>query len=952
MSPLSRLSFLVIAWKRLWTQRTLAVSIAVGMVVAVALGTSIPLYADAVNARRLRRELARDGRPPFALLFRYVGAWHGAVSWERYALLDDYLTAQGPATIGLPLRQTVRHVKTDNLQLFPATAAYADARRALGWVSLGFVTGFEDHVVIGEAAPPATDALPVLVSRTLAEKVGLQAGERYRLFGDPTLSPTGERPVVLEVQIVGVWEPRTPTDPFWFYPPRAFEEVLLVPEATFRQQVVPALRAPVYQAVWYQTFDGSRVQIADLDGLISHIAAVEARAAGLLPGTRLDLSPVEAMERYRQATRRLMVQLTTFALPALGIVLYFIGLLAAMVVRHQRNEIAILRSRGASRSQVIVLTLSAWLLIGLPALIGGLLVGRELARQMGRVRSFLTLAPRAPLSVAITPTGLAFGLLVAGVALLTALLPVLGAARHTIVTYKREVARTLRRPLWQRAYLDLLLLIPSLYGYLLLRRQGRLLPSGPGPTGDPFQNPLLFLVPSLMLLALALLVVRLFPLLMEGLARLSGWLSGTVPVLILRHLARSPAHYTGPLLLLLLTLGLAFFTASMARTLDDHLIAQVYYRVGADLRLMETGESPRQALGVGRGPAGMGGGAASPSQEEPVWLFLPVEEHLRVPGVLAATRVGNYQATARLGDALEQGRFLGVDRADFPRVAFFRRDFAPASLGALMNALALERRGLLVNRAFLERHSLQIGDPLPLVVNVLGETREVPFVIVGAVDYFPTLYPEDGPFFVGNLDYLFEQMGGLYPYDVWLSVAEGTPTETILAGLQELGLAVVGVEDARALIAEAMARPERQGAFGLLSAGFLMAALLTVLGFWLHALLAFRRRFIELGVLRAIGLSVEQMAAFLAGEQALLIAVGTAAGTGLGVGLGRLFIPFLQVEGGPYPYTPPFVVEIAWESLQQLYLILGGMLLVATLLTVHRLARMRLFEAVKLGETM
>lgn len=61
-------------------------------------------------------------------------------------------------------------------------------------------------------------------------------------------------------------------------------------------------------------------------------------------------------------------------------------------------------------------------------------------------------------------------------------------------------------------------------------------------------------------------------------------------------------------------------------------------------------------------------------------------------------------------------------------------------------------------------------------------------------------------------------------------------------------------------------KPERQGLFGLLSVGFVTAALLTVLGFILYALFSFRRRFIELGMLRAVGLSAQQMTALLASE--------------------------------------------------------------------------------------
>ncbi|MCG2770169.1 MAG: hypothetical protein L6435_17615, partial [Anaerolineae bacterium] len=40
----------------------------------------------------------------------------------------------------------------------------------------------------------------------------------------------------------------------------------------------------------------------------------------------------------------------------------------------------------------------------------------------------------------------------------------------------------------------------------------------------------------------------------------------------------------------------------------------------------------------------------------------------------------------------------------------------------------------------------------------MGGTRQtVEFAIAGTLDLFPTQYPDDEPFFVGNLDYAFQQ---------------------------------------------------------------------------------------------------------------------------------------------------------------------------------------------------
>jgi putative ABC transport system permease protein len=267
-----------------------------------------------------------------------------------------------------------------------------------------------------------------------------------------------------------------------------------------------------------------------------------------------------------------------------------------------------------------------------------------------------------------------------------------------------------------------------------------------------------------------------------------------------------------------------------------------------------------------------------------------------------------------------------------------------------MNLLALDPRALLVERGFLARNSLNVGDPLRLELTMGIERRTVDFVVAGVLSLFPSLYPEDGPFFVGNLDYAFQQMGDEYPYDVWLATDGQRSLEDVVADLQEIGFLIIRYDDARETIVREQTQPARQGLFGVLSVGFLAAAGLTVLGFLLYAVFSFRQRFIELGVLRAIGLSVGQMTAFLAGEQLALIVTGAAAGTGLGVWASQLFIPFLQVRGGQHPHTPPFVVQVAWGDIFQIYVVFGAMFLVAVVVMLVLLIRMRVFEAVKLGE--
>jgi putative ABC transport system permease protein len=840
MSALLRAwAIFVVATKRLLSQRGLALATSLGLVVAVALTMSVPLYADAVYYRVLREELSSIGaseagasgpgtRPPFAFMFRYVGAWSGSKQWEDVKQVDAYLSGPIVSALGLPQKFMVRHFKTDNFQLVPVEdIAYADVKEPLAWVNFGFVSGLEKHVAILEgsfpavAQPSSDSTIEVLVSEALATELGLQVGETYVTFDRRGTQSGGKRVTQISIRIAGIWKATDPKEEFWFYNPAALDELLLVPEGTFAGRIGPYVEDEVYGGMWYLVMDGSNVHSNDALPLLGRIVAAQQRVSSLLPNTTLDISPAGALQKYQRAAALLTILLYAFSVPIIGLILAFIGLVVGLAVERQRNEIAVLRSRGATAIQVIGIAGLEGLLLGMLALIVGSRGGEMIAQVIGQSRSFLNFTMQSDLRVGLTMATLRFGVAAVGLAMVAQIVPTIGAARHTIVTYKQERARSLRAPWWQRAWIDVLLLIPAAYGAYLLRKQGSVaLPVAGGVTvNDPFQNPLLFLVPALGIFALTLFILRILPALMAAIAWVISHVGGVGVLLAARYLSRTPGSYSAPLVLLVLTLSLSAFTASLAQTLDNHLYDQMYYQVGAEMSLVEQGESTEKR---GSPFGGFGGGdntAANPGEtkeEGPRWLFLPVSEHLKVPGVQAATRVGRYTFTTRLSGGTQTGTFIGIDRIDFPGVAFWRRDFAPANLGALMNALAIAPEGVLVPRTFMGQHALNVGDTVRVTVNVYGQSAESDMKVVGGFDLFPTWYPgdpEEGPLFVGNLDNLFERAGGQFPYDVWLKTNPTVDYNQVADGVRNLNLAVLDWKAPLLKVYQEQRRPERQAPF-------------------------------------------------------------------------------------------------------------------------------------------
>jgi putative ABC transport system permease protein len=206
--------------------------------------------------------------------------------------------------------------------------------------------------------------------------------------------------------------------------------------------------------------------------------------------------------------------------------------------------------------------------------------------------------------------------------------------------------------------------------------------------------------------------------------------------------------------------------------------------------------------------------------------------------------------------------------------------------------------------------------------------------------------------FIANLDYIFERLGGEVPYDVWSSLAPEADTTQVLADLDEIGYRILAYEDTRAAIAEAQRNPDRTGLFGFLSVGFLITIGLSMLAQIIYALLSFRRRFILFGMVRAIGLSKAQLALSLSSELALMTIVGIGLGLYVGLVASQVFIPFLQMGYSEAALVPPFVVTIAWDDVAKAVAAMLVTSLATTAGVIATLSRIRVFEALKMGEAL
>jgi len=217
------------------------------------------------------------------------------------------------------------------------------------------------------------------------------------------------------------------------------------------------------------------------------------------------------------------------------------------------------------------------------------------------------------------------------------------------------------------------------------------------------------------------------------------------------------------------------------------------------------------------------------------------------------------------------------------------------------------------------------------------------------VPYWPSQYPDEMPFFVVNLDYIYDQIP-LIPYEVWLDMEDLALVTPVVEALAEKGIEVAEVRDVRTELVRQERHPSRGGVFGILSLGFLVSVLVSLVGYILFWFLNMSSRVVQFGILRAMGLSRKQLTGMLLLEQGFTAGLSIVLGILIGKLASLLYLPFLQTSGNAATQVPPFRVIFDSRDSLQLYAVIGFMMLTGAALLFMHIRRLRVHQAVKLGE--
>lgn len=952
----------------------------IGLIIAVAFTSGIPMYSDGSLKRVVGESLKENDRglPAGSLLFRYQAVGNTRTDLTSYQNVDRYIEQEVPERIGFDYFTYVETMSIRASNAKPVDPSKVDASRRRN-MTMQAMSQLEQFVELTNGEMYADRIQDNVVEAIVYEEAmyrnNFRVGDEF--YYDVM---TNQGLKTLVVKVVGSFQPIDNTNPYWYQGFEGISNAFLISEQAMQEDLLSGMGVPLNMSNWYYAFDLREIKTSQLTPLANMLERMDIEVYQLLEGTRVAISFQKMLDGFRTQSMHLQMLLFTLAAPMIAMVFYFIAMNSRQSLERQRSDIAVLRSRGASTRQIMWIYLLEGLLLGGIALVIGPAIGWFVAKSIGSSNGFLTFVNREAIPVDVSFSTLMYAVLAVLIAVGSAMIPAIVFARSTIVNLKQQMARADRKPIWQRFYFDVVLIAISAYGWYLFY-ENRNLSLATGLTNDQLQvDPLLFFVPAVSIFALGMFFLRLFPWILKLLTWIGGKLLPVPLYLTLTQLSRSAKAYYPLMILLILTLGLGVYNSSAARTIDLNSTEQTLYRYGSDVIVKTVWEGylaglpspPPQSGGGGGGDGGNPGGdpggnpgggsggnpgspggnpggrpGGPPTSSQMFYREPPFEIFNTLEGVEHAAKVLRTNANAVVsGRSKGQGNLLAIRNDQFANVAWFRLDMFPKYHPyAYLHALGQFENAVVVSEKFAEENLLKPGDAISLVI----QQNRLEFIIVGTVPYWPSLYPDESPFFIANIDYIYDQIP-LIPYEVWLKMEDGALVAPIIEGLQQNNIQISSIEDVRRQLITEARHPTRGGVFGILSLGFLISVIISLIGYLLYWFFNLSSRVVQFGVLRAMGLSRKQLTGMLLLEQIFTAGLSILLGLGIGRLASYLYLPFLQTSERVQQQVPPFRVIFDSKDDLAIYIVVTFMLLIGAALLFMHIRRLRVHQAVKLGE--
>ena len=945
----------------------------IGAIAFVTILSVIPTYSNGVYRHMLLRDMEsqqiRTGQYPgnwFMSILIRSSAFEHAEGFQHAREVEHLLQNRYIPNMDVPILASRKHYSLDRFFFYPRTMNRRQMVSIHGieniWNHVDIIEGRQPSAVRGHSSDdPTYGVLEFAMSRTDYLQSDIRLGQEFDIF-------TYSLPADIDRQFgqavaVGVFEPRF-EEPFWFSDLGFASTTFVVDYDYFVERFVETESSFVSSVSFFYCFDYSEIRPENISNILDTTRRVRSHIQAT--GT-LNFQMENTLRVYNERRATLEFMLWILIIPILIILVFYIYMVSKLMISHESNEIAVLKSRGARNTQVFSSYALISVFIAAVAFATGPPLGLLIGRVLGLSNGFMEFVARRGIPLELSKYAFLYAALAAVLFIIVMLIPALKATRDTIVKSKQKKSRRVSAPLWQKLWVDVVLIAVSLYALFMYYSSAEVRAIADVAGTDVPVDPLVLLASSLFVLGAGLAFLRIFPLIVKFIYHIGKNIWPPTLYSTLLSISRFKGSSQFLALFLVFNIGLGVFSATAARTLNLFLEDRIRYDIGADIVLTqnwsseilfyraevdtESGELSYHRIPPPMHEGGSAGGTAdneiivtrTRTSEPPFDVFQNLE------GVEYATRVftrtevriteGQRNATAAL---------MGIVPHEFGRIAWLRSDLLPAHMNEYLNLMTADPSAIFMSTAMRDEFGFRVGDRVR--IGWRDQSGNLDSTVYGFVDHWPSINPITQPhFIVANLNTIHRQMR-IEPYAVWINLEDTTTSYEFYTALNDAEIRVATISDTNQELVILKNDPMLQGMNGTLTLSFLITLAITFIGFLIYWILSIRSRLLQFGILRAMGLSRTGLLTTLAWEQLLVSGTAIAAGFGVGALASYLFVPTLQFMYAPSEQMPAFLITSDINDYFALFIAVGGMLIVGLLILTMMLRKLKPDQVLKLGE--
>jgi putative ABC transport system permease protein len=769
----------------------------------------------------------------------------------------------------------------------------------------------------------------VLISQAAANDLGLSVGDSIAINFDQLAAP-------YIAQITGIIDPTgayflfTATDPAHegeynpvpydvFISPELWEADLAVPLTNPPVPTDPNAKPIAAQKPLYELHVGTKHSLLPSDPTKASIFVDTLRRSmeKQFPGEiKIANNLADSLKQAQKDVLWAKLLFLFLGMPGVALAAYLSKYATDLLTGPQRQEIGLLRARGAKPSQIMLTMGIASFLIALVGTVLGLMVG------LGTTTVLFGTSAIAPAVLSLYSRSILYafvaGLLLTGAA---TFLPIRATLRQEISHERRQAEHEAKSPLWARTYLDVVNLIIAGVIFWITRTGGGFKPVE-GAAGTSLSlGFFVFLAPFFLWVGLTLLLNRV---LAGGVSRGAGVIQqilrrvfGDLGFMAGRSITRRAPKIASAVIIVSLALSFGISLSIFIHTYQVQKAVEARFALGSDIKLTVASGLHQQTTDF-------------------------TQDISRVPGVAAVAPVERLQAYV----GSSQQTVFGIDPQSYtlttePADSFFINMNAAQAMQDLANV----PNGVLVSQELANSYDIRLGDPviirLPCTASADSPMIEIRLQTVGIIRFFPTA--QQDAFLVMNLSFM-QSVTHNDKINYFLIRTFDSPHDVAIRLQETLGTQVPmkteDIDTAILALGNSMTSLNLQG-LGSIEQGY--SVIIISLGLAIFLLSMIYERVKEFGAMRAVGGSITQIGRVLWSESLTVGVLSLLIGSIIGLILGRVFVSLLKVL-----YTiPPTGMNIPWGALFALLaLILLGMAL-ATLFANRRLARMEIAQVLR-----